>query len=101
MLCATNTMVILFAFWAFYGEMIWYFLISIFFTTFIVPSVLFITFDKEWYKPIILAPIYIFGMSYFMITLQFYSIANIHNLTWGNRDTGLDVNLKETSNAAK
>ena len=86
-----NTSVIIFSYFAFYGELIWYFLIVILGTTFIVPSILFMSCDKDWYKPLVLAPIYMFGTSYFMITLQFYSIANIHNLSWGNRETGLDV----------
>ena len=69
LLCVTNTAVVVFSFWAFYGEMIWFFLITIFGATFFIPAFLFMTFDREWYKPIVLAPIYIFGMSYFLITL--------------------------------
>ena len=90
-MCTINLFTIIVGFTALWGQFIWYILIGSFLITYIFPVIFFINQIKFLFKEFGTLLVYIWGMSFYLVTLQTYAVANIHNFTWGNRDTGIET----------
>ena len=88
-MCTINSLTIVLGFWALWGQFIWYLFVGSFIITYLLPVILFINQVKFLCSEFATLLAYIYGMSFYLITLQTYAVANIHNFSWGNRETGI------------
>ncbi len=96
-LCAFNIFVVIYAFTKVLDSGLSVMVVIIFISTYFLPPLLyeprkFLT--TLLTRQLLAISAYILCMPLYIIVFQVYSYANIHDVTWGNRDVSADMTLQ-------
>jgi cellulose synthase/poly-beta-1,6-N-acetylglucosamine synthase-like glycosyltransferase len=96
-LCLFNIFVVIYALTRVLDSGLSVFVVIIFFSTYFLPPLLYQPgeFLATILRQLLAIASYILCMPLYIIVFQVYSYANIHDVTWGNRDVSADMTLQQ------
>jgi len=95
-LCGFNFFVVIYAIAKLFDSVLSFLILIAFLLTYIVPPILYDTkiFFLKLHNQILGIFSYILCMPLYLIVFQIYSYANLHDVSWGNRDPSADMNMQ-------